>query len=423
MYSASTPLSVWLSWLETLSPKEINLGTSRVQIIMDSLQLPLPEKVILIAGTNGKGSSVAMTEALLRESGLNVGSYTSPHISKYNERIALNGKSVDDNKITFAFEKIEKVRGCVALTYFEYGTLAAFIIFANSRLDVWVLEVGLGGRLDATNIIDPSVALITNISLDHCAWLGDDIESIALEKAGVMRAGIPVIYGEKKVPNAIVQYSNQIGAKLALVDQDFKSSINPNGNWSWEGPNRKFKSLKPPGLLGKFQIQNASAVLAAIDAMGFLERLNVNLINSVLTSLKIPGRTQTLIVNEREWFFDVAHNPAASSALAMTLESHELKKRTIAIIGILDDKDVDGIIMPLIHLVDSWVVVSAKSKRAIPSANLAKIISNLTEKKCYIADSLGSSIEIAQQNALKNERILVTGSFFTVGPILNKLAI
>tara|TARA_Y100000389_G_scaffold204894_1_gene260560 strand:+ start:3452 stop:4723 length:1272 start_codon:yes stop_codon:yes gene_type:complete len=423
MFSASTPLSVWLSWLETLSPKEINLGTSRVQTILDSLRLPLPKKVLLIAGTNGKGSSVAMTEALLRESGLNVGSYTSPHISKYNERIALNGKSVDDNKITSAFEKIEKVRGGVELTYFEYGTLAAFIILSNSRLDVWVLEVGLGGRLDATNIIDPSAALITNISLDHCDWLGDNIESIALEKAGVMRAGIPVIYGEKKVPNAIVQYSNQIGAKLALVDQDFKLSINPNGNWSWEGPNRKFKSLKPPGLLGKFQIQNASAVLAAIDAMGFLERLNVNLINRVLTSLKIPGRSQALIANEREWFFDVAHNPAAASALAMTLESHEPKKRTIAIIGILDDKDVDGIIMPLFHLVDSWVAVSAKSKRAIPSANLAKIISNLTKKKCYVADSLGSSIEIAQQNALKNDRILVTGSFFTVGPILNQLAI
>ena len=184
MFPADTPLSVWLSWLETLSPKEINLGISRVQVVLSKLQITLPEKVILIAGTNGKGSCAAMTEALLRESGLKTGSYTSPHVINYNERIVLHGKPVDDGEIICAFEAIEKVRDGIELTYFEYGTLAALVIFAKSKLDIWILEVGLGGRLDATNVIDPSVALITNISFDHCNWLGDDIESIAAEKAG-----------------------------------------------------------------------------------------------------------------------------------------------------------------------------------------------------------------------------------------------
>ena len=421
MFPAGTPLSVWLSWLETLSPKEINLGLSRVQAVLKKLKITLPKKVILIAGTNGKGSCVAMTEALLRESGLRTGSYTSPHVIKYNERICLHGKPVEDSKIIYAFEEIEKVRDGIELTYFEYGTLAALVIFAKSKLDIWVLEVGLGGRLDATNIIDPSVALITNISFDHCNWLGHDIESIAAEKAGIMRAGIPVIYGDKEVPNHILQYSKEIGAKLSLVGRDYECNVNSKGSWSWRSDSVEFQSLKPLSLLGKFQIQNASAVLAAIDAMGLSEKLNTNLINRVFTSLSIIGRSQKLVINKKEWFFDVAHNPAAALELAKILEASLPKKKTLGIIGILDDKDVNGIITPLIGSVDSWVAVSAISKRAIPSSKLAKNIINLTGKKCFIADSLDTVIKFVQQNTSKNERILITGSFFTVGPMLDKL--
>jgi len=423
MFPADTPLSVWLSWLETLSPKEINLGISRVQVVLSKLQIILPDKVILIAGTNGKGSCAAMIEALLRESGLKTGSYTSPHVINYNERIVLHGKPVDDCEIICAFEAIEAVRDGIELTYFEYGTLAALVIFAKSKLDIWILEVGLGGRLDATNVIDPSVALITNISLDHCDWLGNDIESIAAEKAGIMRSGIPVIYGDKKVPNYILQYSKKIGAKLSLAGRDFESNINSKGDWSWQCKGVEFQSLKPLGLLGKCQIQNASSVLAAIDAMGLLDRLNSNLINRVLTSLTVSGRSQRLIIRKKEWYFDVAHNPASALELAKTLKAFSLKKKTIGIIGILDDKDVSGIITPLIGLVDSWVAVSAANDRAIPSSKLAKNIIDLTSKDCFIADSLDDAIQFAQQNTSKNDRILVTGSFFIVGPILNQLAI
>ena len=196
MLPAGSPLSAWLTWLETLSPREIDLGLERVREVLGRLDLELPEHVLLIAGTNGKGSSVAMADALLRGAGYRVGAYTSPHVIDYNERISVGGRHASDDDIIVALETIEAVRNDVPLTYFEYGTLAAFVVFARAALDVWILEVGMGGRLDATNVIDPTGVLITNVSLDHCDWLGADVETIAAEKAGAMRRGVPVVYGD-----------------------------------------------------------------------------------------------------------------------------------------------------------------------------------------------------------------------------------
>ena len=217
MLPAGSPLSAWLTWLETLSPREIDLGLERVREVLGRLDLELPEHVLLIAGTNGKGSSVAMADALLRGAGYRVGAYTSPHVIDYNERISVGGRHASDDDIIVALETIEAVRNDVPLTYFEYGTLAAFVVFARAALDVWILEVGMGGRLDATNVIDPTGVLITNVSLDHCDWLGADVETIAAEKAGAMRRGVPVVYGDEKPPRAIQAHAAEIGARPGLL--------------------------------------------------------------------------------------------------------------------------------------------------------------------------------------------------------------
>ncbi|MDH4015674.1 MAG: Mur ligase family protein, partial [Chromatiales bacterium] len=254
MLPSGTPLSAWLTWLESLSPNEIDLGLERVREVLERLEVPVAEHVIIVAGTNGKGSSVAMMSALLRAAGKRVGAYTSPHMIDYNERIVVQGQPASDDEIVAAFEKIEAVRKGVPLTYFEYGTLAAFVVFAEAALDVWVLEVGMGGRLDATNVVEPTAALITTVSLDHCDWLGKDIETIAVEKAGVMRGGIPVVFGSADVPQAIIDRAESLGADLRLRGRDYSLDAVPQ-----------------PGLRGEFQVGNAAAVLALLRAAGLKE--------------------------------------------------------------------------------------------------------------------------------------------------------
>ncbi len=279
---AAAPLSDWLAWLETLSPTEINLGLDRVQRVLLRLDLPMPAHLLLIAGTNGKGSSVAMTDALLRASGQRVGAYTSPHIRHYNERIVVNGATASDAEIIAAFKTIEAARENIELTYFEFGTLAAALLFAAADLDVWILEVGLGGRLDASNAFEPTASLITNVSLDHCDWLGDDVESIAAEKAGVMRCGVRTVFGATDVPQAVERQARTIGATLLLAGRDFDCQIAAEHNWSWHGPSGALWDLQPPGLAGEFQIMNAAAVLALLDAAGLMESIDAELINRVL---------------------------------------------------------------------------------------------------------------------------------------------
>ncbi len=426
MLPSAAPLSDWLTWLESLSPTEINLGLERVQCVLERLDLPRPEHVLLIAGTNGKGSSVAMTDALLRESGLNVGAYTSPHISRYNERLVVNGVAASDTEIIAAFAKIEAVRGDTELTYFEFGTLAAAVVFTAAELDVWVLEVGLGGRLDATNVFEPTASLITNVSLDHCDWLGNDVETIAAEKAGIMRRAIPTVFGDTDVPDVVRRQADTCGAPLLLPGRDFEVQIGENQVWSWRGPSRDLRGLQPPGLTGEVQLSNAAAVLALLDVAGLADSVDAELINRVLPTLTLAGRSQHLVVaglggENHEWLIDVAHNPAAAEALAKTLASRESPGATYAIVGLLHDKDVAGVIGPLAEHVDSWIAITAASHRAIPANELARQISNLSGKACLVAESPPEAIEFARRSASENDRILATGSFFTVGPILDQL--
>jgi len=428
MLSSASPLSDWLAWLETLSPSEINLGLERTQCVLERLDLQRPPHVLLIAGTNGKGSCVAMTNALLRATGLRTGAYTSPHITQYNERIVVDGIAASDDQIIAAFERVELAREGTELTYFEFGTLAAAVVFSAADVDVWILEVGLGGRLDASNAIEPTASLITNVSLDHCDWLGDDVETIAVEKAGVMRSEVPTVFGDVDIPTSIVHRAAECGAKLLRAGQDFNLHIDEDETWSWRGPSRAIEGLIRPGLLGEFQLRNAAAVLMLLEAAGLAGNIDAGVINKVLPGLSLAGRLQRMKVSglgtgTNEWLIDVAHNPAAANALGNTLDALECNGRTIAIVGLLDDKDLAGVIEPLAERVDRWIAMAAANYRAIPADELARQIANLTGRACLVADSTATAVELARRSASENDRILTTGSFFTVGPVLNQLAI
>jgi len=426
MASTALPLSEWLALLETLSPTEIKLGLERTARVLERLELPRPPHVLLLAGTNGKGSSVAMTDALLRASGFRTGAYTSPHISCFNERIVVDGVPASDGELVAAFEGVEAARRDTELTYFEFGTLAAALIFAAAELDVWILEVGLGGRLDATNAIDPTASLITNVSLDHCDWLGHDVESIALEKAGVMRSRIPTVFGGSQVPTSIMRQASDSGATLLLAGRDYDHEMHDGESWSWHGPSKSIEDLRAPGLVGEFQTGNASAVLMLLEAAGLSGALDTRFVNKVLPNVSLKGRLQRLILDapgapKNEWLIDVAHNPAAAEVLAKTLAAAQIIGETTAIVGLLDDKDVAGVISPLIPHVDRWIAMTADSHRAIAANELARRISNLAGRACLVVESAEAAVESARRTASENDRILATGSFFTVSPILEQL--
>ena len=260
-------LQEWLSWQESLSTKEINLGLDRVTRVFDRLKFIRPKKIITVAGTNGKGSVVSILESILITQGFQVGSYTSPHMHKYNERIKVNCKPVSNNKIIDAFEKIENVRSNEPLTYFEFGTLAALDILSNSYIDYLILEVGLGGRLDAVNIIDPDGSIITNIGLDHMDWLGDNREKIGYEKAGIMRQNIPTVYGEMDPPNSIKDSAFDKGADLIVMGEDYFYENSSNGLWNWQGRYNRRGNLESSNIKGSHQVKNVSAALSLLESI------------------------------------------------------------------------------------------------------------------------------------------------------------
>jgi len=417
---AGLPLTDWLRRLETFSLHEIELGLDRVHAVLERMALLRPARVIHVGGTNGKGSSVAMLRALLSAGGTSVGTYMSPHVFEYNERICIDGNVAGDEQIVVAFERVEAARDGIALTYFEYGTLAALAVFDALNVHTVILEVGMGGRLDAVNAVDPDAALITNVSLDHCDWLGDDVESIAFEKAGIMRHDVPVVFADRAVPGTIAQQADEIGAILIAAGRDYDWTINTNGEWAWRGQRHEFDSLAPPALIGAVQIQNAAGALALLEALGLDSLMEAKVIDMALGRLALPGRMQVL-AGKPECLFDVAHNPAAAAALAESLAAADTTG-LVAIIGMLDDKDVEGVVARLAGIVDHWIAVSAASPRALDAAELARRIANQVDKACLIADSHDAAIEHARDFARDGGSILVTGSFYVVGPMLEMLS-
>lgn len=412
-------LAAWLERLEQISTDEIVLGLERVTAVAERLQLDPPGVVFTIGGTNGKGSSVAMAESICRSGGLVTGAYTSPHILQYNERIRVDGEPVGDQEIVSSFEAIEAVRDGVPLTYFEYGTLAAIQVLSRHNVDVTLLEVGMGGRLDAVNAFEPDASLVTNVSLDHCEWLGPDIETIAGEKAGIMRRGKPVVYASPDVPQAVRRAADDLGADLRLAGQDYRWS-EQEATWSWSGRHHDLVGLSRPALAGRIQLQNAAGVLALLESAGLDALLLCKTVNAGLERVSLAGRMQSL-VTDRQWLFDVAHNPAAAKVLSAALAELPEARQTIAIIGMLDDKDVESCVRHLAPRVDRWIAITAASPRALADHELAQRIANATGTACLEAGTAAEAIDAARELSSENDRVLITGSFCAVAPALEAL--
>ena len=418
-------LADWLAWQETLHPNAIDLGLERLQRTLDRLGWRRPDcPVITVAGTNGKGSCVALTARILAEAGYRVATFTSPHLLRYNERITVDGVEVSDEALMAAFERIDAARGDETLTFFEFNAAAALLVFAEADLDAVVLEVGMGGRLDAVNVVDADVALVTSIDLDHCDWLGRDRETIGREKAGIFRAGRPAIFGARDLPASIREHARQLGADLQQLGRDF-DWLPLGERWSWRGRTSEQRDLPAPALHGEIQYDNASAVLAALEALGSRLRVPRSAIERGLLTVTLPGRFQ-IVRRTRpraiEWILDVAHNPAAARTLAVQLAAKPARGRTIAVCGVLGDKDVEGIAKELRDSFDAWVIVGLQGGRALAPDVLAGRVRAIGAKVEAVAAGVAAGCRAAETLAQAGDRVVVFGSFLTVGPALALLA-
>jgi dihydrofolate synthase / folylpolyglutamate synthase len=415
----------WLAWQETLHPNAIDLGLDRLQGTLDRLHWQRPTcPVLTVGGTNGKGSSVALAARILSEAGYRVGTFTSPHLVRYNERITVAGAQVSDEALLAAFERIDTARGADTLTFFEFNTLAALLVFADAQLDAVVLEVGMGGRLDAVNVVAADVALVTSIDLDHCDWLGGDRETIGREKAGIFRPGRPAIFGARDMPASIRDAAQQLGADLQQLGRDFDWARD-GARWTWRGRGDVQGDLPPPGLHGDVQYDNAAAVLAALRSIESRLPVQRSAIECGLQTVQLPGRFQIIRQQEPraiEWILDVAHNPAAARSLARQLAARSHAGRTIAVCGVLADKDVEGVVSELSACFDSWVIVGLGGARALSADALAARVKRIGAKVDAVAADVISGCRAAEALAASGDRIVVFGSFLTVGPALSLLA-
>lgn len=410
---ARASLDDWLAWQSSLSPEEIDLGLERPAEVLSRLDLPRPPRVLTVGGTNGKGSSVVMLHALYRTRGETVGAYLSPHVSRYEERIRLDDRLVTPTELVDAFEQVEAARGDVPLTYFEFGTLAAFVVFAQYGIDTAVLEVGLGGRLDAVNVLDHDGCLITNISLDHADWLGDDVESIAREKAGILRGGRPAVFASPDMPSPIAKQAAAVGADLIRRGRDFEWTAEPDGRWGWQGRETRLVDLLPPGLAGAHQYDNAAGVLALVEAVGPAGLLDSGTVKSSLATLKFAGRLQTIDAHDRHWLLDGAHNPAGANVLANALNERPVPP-ALAIVGILADKDADGIVTELGRALQRFVTLTPASPRAKSAEDLADLIAAATGAEASPAATPQAAFEAALATTRPGDLIVVAGSFYTL---------
>ena len=413
-------LDDWLEYISALHPATIALGLERVHEVWNRMGVAWTPVTLTVGGTNGKGSTCAMAERILLEAGYKVGTYTSPHLIRYNERVRINGEDAGDGVLAASFERVEQARGDTELTYFEFGTLAAFVVFAEAKLDAVILEVGLGGRLDAVNVIDADVAIVASVDLDHQAFLGNDRESIGFEKAGIFRAGRPAIFGDADPPRRLVEHAQAIGAKLQVLGRDFRYEA-AERQWDFLGANGAKRALPIPALRGKWQLKNASSVLAALDEVA--ERLPVSLgeIKRGLTNVRLTGRLQVL-PGRPSIVLDVAHNPHAARALADALGDMGFFESTRAVFAMLADKDIGGVIDAVKHRIDRWYVAAADADRAAPAADVAKMLADrgLSEATRTFA-TVPLALEEARREAGPNDRILVFGSFYTVAEALRSV--
>jgi dihydrofolate synthase/folylpolyglutamate synthase len=406
----------WLSWQESLHLSAIDLGLDRIRIVAERLHLLSPSfKIITVAGTNGKGSTVAMLDSILRADGYITGVYTSPHIIHYNERIQVNGSQASDERICQAFAEIEQARDDVSLTYFEFGTLAAMLIFQQQGVDVAVLEVGLGGRLDAANLWDADVAVITSIGIDHVAWLGNDREKIGFEKAGIMRADRPVVCGDPDPPASIAEHAKAINAHLFQYGEHYLWQKSEK-HWNWQHEDRSYSQLPLPSLQGDIQLQNAATVLAAL-AVSDLAITETGIRQGLQTAV-LMGRLQK-VQDEPEVLLDVAHNAHAAKELGIYLRNHKKQGKTRAVFSILADKNIEDLIPYLADVVDEWYVSTLNDPRAMSKDS---IVQALQKMECTVSGSY-NTIDKAMDQALKQswakDRVVIFGSFLVISEVIS----
>ncbi|MDJ0929285.1 MAG: bifunctional tetrahydrofolate synthase/dihydrofolate synthase [Gammaproteobacteria bacterium] len=418
---ATRSLSDWLSWQESLHPAKIDLGLERVARVAKRMQLrPGDARVLTVAGTNGKGSTVRFVDVALRAAGLRTGVYTSPHLIRYNERVRVAGAVASDAELVAAFEAIELARAGDTLTYFEFGTLAAAWLFSRAELDAWILEVGLGGRLDAVNVFEPDVSLITTIALDHQNWLGNDVESIAAEKAGIMRAGKPVLFGDWPVPQAVESTAAGLGALLSWFGRDFGYRRRQRA-WTWWSARRRISGLPYPDPADDAQLRNASLALAGLEALHEGWPTDEMALASVQEAA--PTARFQRLQRDHEWVLDVAHNPQAAAVLATRLAELPGASSTTVVLALLGDKDLEGIAAALGPDVDRWIVVGLDSHRARAADELAKELAAIVDGPVLTGETATRGLQLAEREAPTGSRIVVCGSFQLVGPALEWLGL
>jgi dihydrofolate synthase/folylpolyglutamate synthase len=415
--SSPSTLDDWLAHCERMHPKSIDMTLQRVTSVRDRMGLHFNVPVIAVAGTNGKGSSCAMLEAIARQAGYRVGLYTSPHLVHFEERCRIDGRSLAAEELLPHFEAVEAARGDVTLTYFEFTTLAIMRALSLAELDLVVLEVGLGGRLDAVNAVDADCALITSIDLDHVEFLGPDRETIGFEKAGILRAGRPGVISDPVPPDSVLRHAQDIGADLWRVGRDF-SHGGDRQQWSWRGRTRRHNALAYPALRGANQLINASGVLAVFEALHERLPVNAQAVRSGLATVDLPGRFQ-IVPGQPAIVLDVAHNPHAVAALALNLDQMGFFARTHAVFGAMRDKDIAGMFARIAPLIDHWYLTDLPLPRAARAEELAR---QLRDAAPGAAPSLhrepADGLRAALAAADPADRIVVFGSFLCVGGVL-----
>ena len=406
-------LADWLAYLEQLHPKAIAMGLDRVARVQEALDIRPVFPVITVGGTNGKGSTCAMLESVLQAAGYSVGLYTSPHLLRYNERVRIGRVPATDAELCRAFAQVEHARGDIPLTYFEFGTLAAMILFLRTRLDVVILEVGLGGRLDAVNAFDSDVSIVTSVDMDHMEYLGDTREAIGFEKAGIFRRGRPAVVGEPDCPQTVIGHAAEVGARLLLLNRDFGFS-GDGAQWRYWGPRGKRGGLPYPALRGEHQLFNASACITALDELR--ERMPVTMLDvrRGLLEVDIAGRFQVL-PGRPTVILDVAHNPHAALSLAENLKRMGVCRETVAVFGMLKDKDIPGVIAAVKDQITRWLVADIRERRGATAAQLEEALEAAGGCGDIISfEDAGAAFREACRTATANDRILVFGSFITV---------
>ena len=414
------PLGEWLTFIGAQHPTEIALGLERVRAVADRLALGAPPATIIVGGTNGKGSTCAFLERILLVAGYRVGLYTSPHLLAYNERVRVGGVEASDTELVDAFARVQAAREDTPLTYFEFGTLAAFLVFEQRQVEATVLEVGLGGRLDAVNIIDADCAIVTSVDLDHQSWLGATREAIGFEKAGIFRARRPAIFGDLKPPESLATHALAIGADLQVLGRDFRIEV-AERQWSFHGRHASRHALPMPALQGAWQLRNAASALAALDELSRAVPVSLGEVKQGLTSVRLPGRLQVL-PGRPATVLDVAHNPHAARALADGLLDMGYFENTFAVFAMLDDKDIGGVIDAMSGRVDRWFVTSVVSARAAAASRVMDLLAARGfEGRARAFASVAQALDVARREAGANDRIVVFGSFLTVADALRTL--